>query len=334
MMSWGLITLSSLILNLLLPMVRSAIPPHIIRQLERIEPGGQFSGSLPQVVSSSGKTYFVKTDSPGVREQYVGEAESLRAMALAAPGLVPSLLAFGFVGESGEEIDDDADGGRGGRGGGRPYFISEYKNMSPLTERSGAVLGRRLATEMHNYTSPDGRRYGFGVPTFCGATRLRNGWYDTWEGCFDVLIGDLLAALETRGGSYEGLCRKGQEVRQRVIPALLGPLQIKPVLLHGDLWSGNTGTDTTTGEPVIFDPSSLYGHNEADLAIGRMFGGIPRSLFEEYHKHMPKTEPVEQYELRGDLYELFHYLNHTVLFGGGYASSAQRKMEILLRAVE
>ena len=30
---------------------------------------------------------------------------------------------------------------------------------------------------------------------------------------------------------------------------------------------------------------------------------------------MPKTEPVDQYELRGDLYGLFHYLNHTVLFG-------------------
>ena len=46
-----------------------------------------------------------------------------------------------------------------------------------------------------------------------------------------------------------------------------------------------------------------------------MFGGIPKSFFEEYHKHMPKTEPVDLYELRGDLYELFHYLNHTVLFG-------------------
>jgi len=46
-----------------------------------------------------------------------------------------------------------------------------------------------------------------------------------------------------------------------------------------------------------------------------MFGGIPKSFFAEYHKHMPKTEPVDQYELRGDLYELFHYLNHTVLFG-------------------
>jgi hypothetical protein len=30
---------------------------------------------------------------------------------------------------------------------------------------------------------------------------------------------------------------------------------------------------------------------------------------------MPKTEPVEQYELRMDLYELFHYMNHTLIFG-------------------
>lgn len=72
---------------------------------------------------------------------------------------------------------------------------------------------------------------------------------------------------------------------------------------------------------------------------------------------MPKSEPVDQYDLRGDLYELFHYLNHTVLFGvsnssvdrcmrsidadtsklrgvqGGYASSALRKMEKLLRVL-
>ncbi|KAI0001664.1 Fructosamine kinase-domain-containing protein [Russula vinacea] len=216
-------------------MVRSAISPHIFKQLERIEPGAQFSGGLPQISSS--------------------EAESLRAMALAAPGLAPSLW------------HSDS-----------PFFISEYKNMSPLTERSGAILGRRLATEMHNYVSANEleRGFGFGVPTFCGATRLRNGWYETWERCFDVLIGDLLSTLE-RG----------------------------PVLLHGDLWP----------------------------RYGRMFGGIPESFFEEYHKHMPKTEPVDQYELRGDLYELFHYLNHTVLFGRAYASSAQRKMENLLRVL-
>ena len=191
------------------PMVRSAISPHIFKQLERIEPGAQFSGGLPQISSSSGKTYYAKAGSPKEKEQYIGEAESLRAMALAAPGLAPSLLAFGFVRGNGEETDGDA-------GDGSPFFISEYKNMGPLTELSGAILGRRLATEMHNYVSPNGfeRGFGFGVPTFCGATRLRNGWYETWERCFDVLIGDLLSTLEARGG-YSDLCRKGQDVKQR-----------------------------------------------------------------------------------------------------------------------
>jgi protein-ribulosamine 3-kinase len=199
-------------------MARSAIPPYIFKQLEYIEPGAQFNGGLPQISSSSGKTYFAKVGSPKEKEQYVGEAESLKAMALAAPGLVPSLLAFGFVDENGEEIEIDG-GADSDASRLRPFFISEYKDMSPLTERSGAILGKRLATEMHGYTSPNygvegatAGGFGFGVPTFCGATRLRNGWYDTWESCFDVLIGDLLSTLEARGG-YAELCRRGQDVR-------------------------------------------------------------------------------------------------------------------------
>ena len=51
------------------------------------------------------------------------------------------------------------------------------------------------------------------------------------------------------------------------------------------------------------------------LAIARIFGGIPSTFFSSYHRNMPKSEPVEQYDLRSDLYELYHYLNHTVLFG-------------------
>jgi protein-ribulosamine 3-kinase len=50
-----------------------------------------------------------------------------------------------------------------------------------------------------------------------------------------------------------------------------------------------------------------------------MFGGIPKSFFAAYYAHRPKSNPVEQYELRGDLYELYHYLNHTVLFGVSYS---------------
>lgn len=48
-----------------------------------------------------------------------------------------------------------------------------------------------------------------------------------------------------------------------------------------------------------------------------MFGGIPESFYATYHEHLPKTEPRDQYGLRQDLYQLYHYLNHTVLFGVG-----------------
>lgn len=81
-----------------------------------------------------------------------------------------------------------------------------------------------------------------------------------------------------------------------------------------------------------------------------MFGGIPESFFTTYHEYRPKSEPKDQYDLRQDLYQLYHYLNHTVLFGvclpslvhgealliflkGGYAGDARRKMDTLLREV-
>lgn len=83
-----------------------------------------------------------------------------------------------------------------------------------------------------------------------------------------------------------------------------------------------------------------------------MFGGIPGSFNTTYHEYLPQSEPKDQYDLRQDLYQLYHYLNHTVLFGvrlrslvhteiflflillkGGYAGSAKMKMDRLLRAI-
>lgn len=60
-----------------------------------------------------------------------------------------------------------------------------------------------------------------------------------------------------------------------------------------------------------------WGHTPTvtSLAIARIFGGFPQSFFETYHKYLPKTEPVSQYDLRGELYQLYHFLNHTLLFG-------------------
>jgi len=146
-------------------------------------------------------------------------------------------------------------------------------------------------------------------------------------------VGGLLDTLERRGEN-KSMCQLGREVQRRVIPHLLGErLQVEPVLLHGDLWSGNAGTEKN-GDPVIFDPAGYYGHNEADLGIARMFGGFPPSFYEEYHRHRPKLEPVEEYNQRAILYELFHHLNHTVLFGSGYVGGVIERTKKLLRFME
>lgn len=88
--------------------------------------------------------------------------------------------------------------------------------------------------------------------------------------------------------------------------------------------------------------------NKNSLAIARIFGGFPTSFFATYHSYFRKTEPVDEYPLRAELYELFHYLNHTILFGvgcinmnslvqteaslqGSYAVSTQSRIDTLLQ---
>lgn len=56
----------------------------------------------------------------------------------------------------------------------------------------------------------------------------------------------------------------------KVVPRLLLPLQadgrvLKPCLVHGDCWDGNTAMDAKTGQALIFDVCSFYGHNEYDI---------------------------------------------------------------------
>jgi len=81
-----------------------------------------------------------------------------------------------------------------------------------------------------------------------------------------------------------------------------------PVVVHGDLWSGNASRGTLAGrsdvEEVIYDSSACYAHSEYELGIMNMFGGFGGSFFKEYHKLCPKTEPVEEYEDRVALYSL------------------------------
>lgn len=87
-------------------------------------------------------------------------------------------------------------------------------------------------------------------------------------------------------------------VLARVVPRLLRPLQengrvIKPCLVHGDCWDGNTATDARTGQAFVFDACSFYAHNEYDVGNWR----APRhklsgeAYVQSYKKYFPPSEP-------------------------------------------
>lgn len=80
--------------------------------------------------------------------------------------------------------------------------------------------------------------------------------------------------------------------------------------------------------PVIFDPSSVYGHSEYELSISGMFGGFNSSFYSAYHEKIPQAPG---FETRNQLYQLFHYLNHWNHFGGGYRGSSIRILKNLLK---
>ncbi len=66
----------------------------------------------------------------------------------------------------------------------------------------------------------------------------------------------------------------GQKVINKVHQWFEGLDIIKPSLLHGDLWSGNWSEESLTGDPVVYDPATYYGHSEGNLKLWLKLGVV------------------------------------------------------------
>ncbi|KAJ5833087.1 hypothetical protein N7474_001398 [Penicillium riverlandense] len=295
------------------------------------------------------RRYFVKTSADGkaAEEMFRGEYESLNAIAGSVPGFCPRGLAWGPL--------EDSDNNK------KFFLATEFLDLGGSMGRSSSgdentptTLAHRLG-KLHTTPAPPDpetgrRRFGFPVPTFCGDTKQPNHFYDSWADFYaNERLLTILASSEQRNGRDAGLRELVEKTAHTVVPRLLGDGHlgynsrgegegIVPVVVHGDLWSGNadygrivgTGRDEKPGD-VVYDPSACYAHSEFELGIMHMFGGFGARFFSQYHRVVPKTEPVEEYEDRVRLYELYHHLNHHAIFGGGYRSGAMSIMQKLVR---
>jgi protein-ribulosamine 3-kinase len=115
-------------------------------------------------------------------------------------------------------------------------------------------------------------KFGFHITTYNGILAQDNTWTDTWEEFYIRGVRRMLALEEEVRGHSQELQDLSKLFLEKVVPRLLRPMEtggrtVEPVLIHGDLWIGNVSTQRDTGDPLVFDASAFWGHNECKSTI-------------------------------------------------------------------
>jgi fructosamine-3-kinase len=245
---------------------------------------------------------FVKVAEGAVAAMLEAEAEGLAELARARAVRVPHVLACGRAGAS-------------------AFLALEWLETGAATEASAERLGAQLAAQ-HAVSAP---QHGWRRDNTIGSTPQANGTMTSWPEFFRERRLRPQLKLAVANGFGALLEAPGERLLEGV-GALLGTHRPRPSLLHGDLWGGNW-LATPDGEPAIFDPAVYYGDRETDIAMTALFGGFGPRFHRAYAARFPLPPGAQ---LRSELYNLYHLLNHANLFGGGYAASACRVIERLL----
>ena len=193
-------------------------------------------------------SFFVKSSSRSAESMFHGEALGLLAIYECSKGedslKIPKVYHYGDYSE--------------GKGS---LIVMEYLNLAGRSD--DRALGKAMA-KMHLAEATDeagnaDKAFGFPVDNTIGGTPQPNPWTkpnsgtQEWIEFFrDHRIGH---QLDLAGDSYcNNLWEKDIAPRLHLLfEDLQGEKEIKPSLLHGDLWSGNIGS--ADGMPSIFDPA-------------------------------------------------------------------------------
>jgi len=257
--------------------------------------GGGCINHASKIETSAG-VFFLKWNGNCMDDMFLREAESLEELRKAAAGqlVVPEVFAAKKV---------DASPG---------FLVLEYLKSGYGAGDSDEILGRGLAT-IHKYSA---EKFGFYHNNYCGSTPQDNSRKTNWAEFFrDNRLRFLLNLIQKE----RPLPVNEMQVYDRLlnkIPELV-PKNSVPVLIHGDLWSGNYMN--TTGGPALIDPASYYADCEMEMGIMTMFGGFSQRFYSAYNEVHPLPANWKE---RNRLYQLYHVLNHYYLFGGGYRSQA------------
>lgn len=197
------------------------------------------------------------------------------------------------------------------------YLLMEYIEPKRPDADDYAELGRKLGL-LH--AKPQDY-FGFGSDNFIGRLPQSNVKAEDWA----TFYATERLGYQLRVSKSKGLMRAEEIPNNQLLINVLEQYapNVKPVLLHGDLWGGNY-IISTLGEPYLIDPAVYYGHNEVDIAMTKLFGGFSSEFYGAYHNSIARSK---HYDVCIDLYQLYYLLVHLNMFGRSYYGRVKRLLD-------
>lgn len=236
----------------------------------------------------SGNSIIAKYHASPPDQLFTAESEGLNALSAESSMRIPKVFAVS------ENI----------------ILLEDLGSGTP-TSNFWQTLGEGLA-ELH---SKQQKQFGFTMNNYCGATPQDN---SPCVSGYDFFANNRLLALGSNARQAALLNENEWRQLEYIANHLSDWIPNAPaVLIHGDLWSGNVHC-TSEGDPALIDPAAYWGWAEAELAMTDLFGGFD-PLF--YASYIGSGEVASDWRERIPLYNLYHLLNHLLLFGGSYHGS-------------
>ena len=191
------------------------------------------------------------------------------------------------------------------------WLALEFVDNDGCLERAWGDIGAKLRT-LH---AARGGGYGHDRDSRFGPVAVENrpaaNWHDFWAEC----------RLLCHAGHIDDALRRRVEAVANRLGAWIAA-DPPPVLLHGDLWTGNLLVRDGRLAALI-DPACYYGDAEVDLAMLALFGSPGSAFWEAY------DAPASGWDERRALYQLWPALVHLRLFGPGYRAMVEGRLAAL-----